>query len=50
LNIETIRLSNEEVLDNLKKVKDKIISVIQERKASLSREVAIPQLRERRRV
>lgn len=39
LNIETIRFKNEEVLNNLEKVKDYILKSIQERKASLSREV-----------
>jgi very-short-patch-repair endonuclease len=45
LNIKTIRFKNEEVLNELEKVKYKIINNIQERKASLSREVP-----ERRRV
>lgn len=40
LNIETIRFKNEEVLNNLEKVKEKIIEIIQKRKASLSREVS----------
>jgi very-short-patch-repair endonuclease len=40
LNIETIRFKNEEILNNLEKVKEEIIKNIKERKASLSREVA----------
>lgn len=40
LNIETIRFKNEEVLNDLEKVKDEIERKIKERKASLSREVA----------
>ncbi len=39
LNIETIRFTNEQILNNLKEVKNKIIKIINERKASLSREV-----------
>ncbi|MDD2225443.1 MAG: endonuclease domain-containing protein [Candidatus Shapirobacteria bacterium] len=39
LNIKTIRFKNEEILNNLEKVKNEIIKNIQERKASLSREV-----------
>lgn len=39
LNIKTIRFENEEILNNLEKVKSEIIKNIQERKASLSREV-----------
>ena len=39
LNIETIRFENEEILNNLEKVKNNIIKTIKERKASLSREV-----------
>lgn len=39
LSIKTIRLTNDEVLNNLEKVKLEIIKIIQERKASLSREV-----------
>lgn len=39
LNIKTIRFKNEEILNNLEKVKSEIIKNIQERKASLSREV-----------
>jgi very-short-patch-repair endonuclease len=35
LNIKTIRFTNEEVLNNLNKVKDKIIKIIEERKTSL---------------
>ena len=40
LNIETIRFKNEEILNNLEKVKSEIINNIQKRKASLSREVS----------
>jgi len=40
LNIKTIRFKNEEILNELNKVKSEIIKIIQERKASLSREVA----------
>ena len=40
LNIETIRFKNEDVLNNLDVLKERIIKIIQERKASLSREVA----------
>jgi len=47
LNIKTIRFKNEEVLNDLDKVKIKIENSIKERKASLSREVA-PPLRGRR--
>ena len=39
LNIKTIRFKNEEILNELDKVKSEIIKNIQERKASLSREV-----------
>ena len=39
LNIETIRFRNEQILNNLKEVKEKIIKIINKRKASLSREV-----------
>lgn len=39
LNIKTIRFKNEEILNELDKVKSEIIKIIQERKASLSREV-----------
>jgi len=39
LNIKTIRFKNEEILNNLETVKSEIIKNIQERKASLSREV-----------
>ena len=35
LNIETLRISNEEILNNLEKVRDKIMSFIEERKVSL---------------
>ena len=40
LNIKTIRFKNEEILNELNKVKSEMINNIQERKASLSREVA----------
>ncbi|MFA6185459.1 MAG: endonuclease domain-containing protein [Candidatus Shapirobacteria bacterium] len=39
LNIKTIRFKNKEILNELEKVKNEIIKNIQERKASLSREV-----------
>lgn len=39
LNIKTIRFNNDEVLNNLNKVKNEVTGVLQERKASLSREV-----------
>ncbi|MDP4009415.1 MAG: endonuclease domain-containing protein [Candidatus Shapirobacteria bacterium] len=35
LNIETLRILNEDVLNNLSKVKDRIIEFIQQRKVSL---------------
>jgi very-short-patch-repair endonuclease len=35
LNIETLRILNEDVLNNLNKVKDRIIEFIQQRKVSL---------------
>ena len=39
LNIETLRFKNGDILNNLEKVKEEIIKRIQERDASLSREV-----------
>lgn len=39
LNIRTIRFKNEEVLNNLNRVKEEVIKIIEERKASLSREM-----------
>ena len=48
LNIKTIRFKNEEILNNLEKVKIEIIKNIQERKASLSREVDSDKIGRRR--
>jgi len=48
LNIKTIRFKNEEILNELNKVKSEIIKNIQERKASLSREVDSDKIGRRR--
>ena len=48
LNIKTIRFKNEEIINELEKIKDEIIKNIQKRKASLSREVDSDEIGKRR--
>lgn len=40
LNIKTIRFTNDEVFNNINKVKNELIKILEERKTALSREVS----------